>query len=86
MPKPSDLAVLLTAATSSGRGDYLGSGDVGKAMNKLRDLAPDMAAELIRLREVLRRWDDDLPGCLGGSRCECGYAEARALLEVPDAK
>ena len=40
-----------------------------------------------RYQEVLRLWDDHLPGCSGSPRCECGYAEARALLEeVPDAK
>ena len=40
-----------------------------------------------RYREALRLWDDHLPGCSGSPRCECGYAEARALLEeVPDGK
>ena len=39
-----------------------------------------------RYREALRLWNDHLPGCSGSPRCECGYAEARALLEeVPDA-
>ena len=55
------------------------------AVSRLRALAPDLAQELIRLREVLRLWDDHLPGCSGSPRCECGYAEARALLgEVQD--
>ena len=56
MPQPeSTLAELLAAATSSGRGDYHGSGDVGKARQQLYDLALDMAEELIRLREGQRR-------------------------------
>ena len=42
-------------------------------------------ADRNRYREALRLWDDHLPGCSGSPRCECGYAEARALLgEVPD--
>ena len=46
-----------------------------------------LLADRARYREVLRLWDDHLPGCSGSPRCECGYAEARALLgEVPDAK
>ena len=45
-----------------------------------------LLADRTRYREVLRLWDDHLPGCSGSPRCECGYAEARALLgEVPDA-
>ena len=53
------------------------------------ELSRDILALLddrTRYREVLRLWDDHLPGCSGSPRCECGYAEARALLEVPDAK
>ena len=46
-----------------------------------------LLADRARYREVLRLWDDHLPGCSGSPRCECGYAEARALLgEVQDAK
>ena len=46
-----------------------------------------LLADRTRYREVLRLWDDHLPGCSGSPRCECGYAEARALLgEVQDAK
>ena len=41
-------------------------------------------ADRTRYREVLRLWNDHLPGCSGSPRCECGYAEARALLEVQD--
>ena len=50
---------------------------------------PDLLADRTRYQEVLRKWDDHLSGCmffLDGAVCECGYAEARALLEVPDAK
>ena len=54
------------------------------ARRALAAQAPDLAEELIKLREVLRLWNDHLPGCSGSPRCECGYAEARALLEVPD--
>ena len=47
-------------------------------------------ADRTRYREVLQKWDDHLSGCvffMPGAACECGYAEARALLgEVPDAK
>ena len=43
-----------------------------------------LLADRTRYREVLRLWNDHLPGCSGSPRCECGYAEARALLEVPD--
>ena len=39
---------------------------------------------IVALEEVLRLWNDHLPGCSGSPRCECGYAEARALLEVQD--
>ena len=52
MPKPSDLAALLEAATSSGRGDYPGSGDVGKARQQLYDLAPALAQEVLDQREA----------------------------------
>ena len=45
-----------------------------------------LIADRTRYREVLRLWNDHLPGCSGSPRCECGYAEARALLEeVQDA-
>ena len=37
-----------------------------------------------RYREVLRLWNDHLPGCSGSPRCECGYEEAQALREVQD--
>ena len=51
------------------------------------DTVLSLHEELARYREVLRLWNDHLPGCSGSPRCECGYAEARALLgEVPDAK
>ena len=53
------------------------------------ELSRDILALLddrTRYREVLRLWDDHLPGCSGSPRCECGYAEARALLEVQDGK
>ena len=39
---------------------------------------------IVALEEVLRLWDDHLPGCSGSPRCECGYEEACALLEVQD--
>ena len=41
-------------------------------------------ADRARYQEVLRLWNDHLPGCSGSPRCECGYAEAQALLEVQD--
>ena len=43
-----------------------------------------LVADRTRDREVLRLWDDHLPGCSGSPRCECGYLEAQALLEVPE--
>ena len=61
MPSQSDLAELLAAATSSGRGDYPGSGDVGKAKQELAALAPALAEELIRLRAALEEVMEDHP-------------------------
>ena len=83
MLSDQELAALLEAADEAR--SFHGRG-VGQARQQLYDLAPALAQELIKLREVLRLWDDHLPGCSGSPRCECGYAEARALLEVQDAK
>ena len=66
MLNDQELAALLAAATSSGRGDYPASGDVGKAKQALAALAPALAEELIRLRDALREvmedhaWKDEL--------------------------
>ena len=50
MLSQSDLEALLKAATSSGRGDYPGSGDVGKAKQALAAQAPDLAEEVLARR------------------------------------
>ena len=87
MLSDQELAEILAAATSSGRGDYPGSGDVGKAMNKLRDLAPALAEEVLDRRRV----GGELAKALrehAGCACWCN-ADDRALarwaaLEVRD--
>ena len=91
----AELAELLEAGCKC-RVRFSNSDDPGEAVDgvtysiarcPLCSLAPALAQELIRLREVLRQWDDHLPGCSGSPRCECGYLEAQALLgEVPDAQ
>ena len=43
-----------------------------------------LLADRTRYREVLRLWDDHLPGCSGSPRCKCGYEEASNLLEEND--
>ena len=88
MPSNQELAALLAAATSSGRGDYHGSGDVGKARQQLYDLALDMAEELIRLRESQRRLLHDAVDHGRNHTAELvdcedmSCAQARAALEV----
>ena len=55
--------------------------------DRAHEIVLGLLADRTRYREVLRLWDDHLPGCSGSPRCECGYEEARALLEeVPDAE
>ena len=43
-----------------------------------------LETDCTRYRDVLRLWDDHLPGCSGSPRCKCGLEEAQALLEVQD--
>ena len=75
MPRLSDqeLAELLEAATSSGRGDYPGSGDVGKAKQALAAQAPALAQEVLDRRRVGAELEAARPKAIRSAKIE-GYA------------